>query len=116
MIQLLDEIVVDAGQLPALRQLLAERYLPGAQARGMVLTAEWISPPVVVPGEPNTLWLLWQLPDLASWWSMRAQAGVDPTVAALWREVDGLCRTRRRHALVPADQPLPYPVEDEHAA
>ena len=70
MIQLLDEISLDASQLPALRHLLAERYLPGAKARGMLLAAEWISPPVAVPGEPNTLWLLWRLPDLAGWWKI----------------------------------------------
>jgi len=114
MIQLLDEIVADAEQLPALRRLFAERYVPGATARGMVLTGEWVSPPVAVPGEPNTLWLQWQLADLASWWGMRAQAGFDPTIAALWREVDALCRSRQRHALMPADRPLPRPVEDEH--
>jgi hypothetical protein len=115
-LRLLDEIVADVEQLPALRQLLAERYLPGAADRGMVLAGAWVSPPVAVPGEPHTLWLQWELADLASWWRMRAQAGSDPAVAALWREVDALCRSRRRHALMPADQPLPHPAEDGHGA
>ena len=114
MIRLLDEIVADAEQLPALRQLLAEHYLPGAKARGMALAGIWVSPPVTVPGELRTLWLQWELADLASWWRMRAQAGFDPAIAALWREVDALCRSRRRHALMPADQPCPRSVEDEH--
>lgn len=116
MIRLLDEIVVDAAQLPALRRLLAERYLPGAATRGMTLGAEWVSPPLALHDAPNTLWLLWQLADTGAWWSMRAQAALDPTVSALWQQVDGLCLSRRRHTLGDANAALSQPLEARHAA
>lgn len=110
-IHLLDEFVVEPAQLPALRALLTERYLPGARERGLALAGEWVSPPVAIPGEPNTLWLLWRLPDVAGWWQMRFQAGADPAVAALWAELAPLCRARRRHTLVAADRALPSIAE-----
>jgi len=116
MIRLLDEIEVEAAQLPALRRLLADHYRPGAATRGMRLEAEWVSPPLALQDASNTLWLLWQLADLGAWWSMRAQAAVDPAVAALWQQVDGLCRTRRRHTLGEADAALSLPREAPHAA
>lgn len=103
MMQLLDEIDVAPDHLPALRELLRARYLPAAQARGMRLAGEWLSPPVTVPDQPHTVWLAWQLPDIGAWWQMRQQAAADPAVAALWREVDALCVRRARHVQVPAD-------------
>lgn len=106
MIRLLDELVVDAEQLAPLRELLAAAYFPGAQARGMQLAAQWVSPPLALADAPNTLWLLWQLPDLGAWWAMRAQAARDPAVTALWQQVDALCQSRRRHVLAEADAPL----------
>lgn len=114
MIRLLDELVVDPARLAELRELLATAYVPGAQARGMQLAAQWLSPPVALPDAPNTLWLLWQLPDLGAWWAMRAQAAMDPSVTALWQQVDALCQSRRRHVLAEAVAPLAE--ELRHAA
>lgn len=105
MIQLLDEITVAPEALPALRALLQARYLPAAQARGMALAGEWVSPPVTVADQPHTLWLNWQLADVGNWWAMRQQAAFDPAVAALWRDVDALCLRRARHVQTPADAP-----------
>lgn len=114
MIQLLDEIVVDADALPALRALLHERYLPGARARNMQLTGEWVSPPVTVAGEPHILWLSWQLPDIGAWWAMRQQA-MAPHVEALWKEVDAVCLRRVRHVQIPAGD-TPVTVLEAHNA
>lgn len=115
MIQLLDEIVVAADSLPIVRALLHERYLPGAQARKMQLAGEWVSPPVAVTDEPNTLWLAWQLPDVGAWWDMRQQASFDPSVETLWKDVDALCLRRTRHVQIPADIALTTVVEAPHA-
>lgn len=115
MIQLLDEIVVAPEALAALRELLRERYMPAAQARQMRLAGEWVSPPVTVPDQPHTMWLMWQLPDVGSWWRMRQQAGIDPAVAALWREVDALCLRRARHVQIPAGTAPATMAEAHHA-
>ncbi|MFC3106616.1 hypothetical protein ACFQAT_16050 [Undibacterium arcticum] len=115
MIQLLDEIVVAADSLPTLRALLHERYLPGAQTRNMQLAGEWVSPPVTVAGEPHTLWLTWQLPDIGAWWAMRQQASLDPVVEALWKDVDALCLRRARHVQIPASNAPATVMEPPHA-
>lgn len=113
MIHVLDEIVVDARHLPAVLALLQERHPPGSAARGLTLLNRWVSPPVAVPDEPNTLWLLWQLPGVLAYYGMRGATG--PDVIEFWSAVDGLCLTRRRHVLASADQPLPEPMERPNA-
>jgi len=115
MIQLLDEIVVEADSLPIVRALLHERYLPGAQARKMQLAGEWVSPPVTVAGIPHTLWLTWQLPDVGAWWAMRQQVSFDPALGALWKEVDALCIRRTRHVQTLASIAPATIVEASHA-
>ncbi|MGH8808074.1 MAG: hypothetical protein ACREX0_09370 [Noviherbaspirillum sp.] len=103
-----------AERLPAVLALLHERYLPGIGARGLTLLNRWVSPPVAIDGEPNTLWLLWQLPSVRAYYGMRSSAGAE--VLEFWSAVDGLCRQRRRHVLAGADQPLPQAMECDHAA
>lgn len=115
MIGILDQIEVQADRLAALQQLIDASYAPGAFARGMTLAARWISPPVAVPGTPNTLWVLWQVPDIGAWWNMRSRAGFDPALPAYWAEVDRLCSRRDRHYLVDGQPlvqlPLPTPPD-----
>ncbi|MFM0502772.1 hypothetical protein [Paraburkholderia caffeinilytica] len=109
MIHVLDEIVVSAKDLPAVLDLLQERYLGTSSARALTLLNRWVSPPIAIPGEPNTLWLLWQLPGVLAYYGMRAATG--PEVIEFWSAVDQLAHRRRRHVLTGADQPLPEPME-----
>jgi hypothetical protein len=114
MIQILDEILLDPEQIPVLLALLDQRYLPQAAPRGLTLLQRWVSPPVVVPGELNSLWLLWQVADVWSYYGMRSAAGAE--VPAFWNAVDGLCQRRRRHVLGSADLPLARPEVQDHVA
>jgi len=114
MIQILDEILLDPEQIPALLALLDQRYLPQATRRGLSLLQRWVSPPVAVPGEPNSLWLLWQVSDVWGYYAMRGGAGAE--VAEFWAAVDELCQERRRHVLGDAEQPLPKPEEQTNVA
>ncbi|OAJ57393.1 hypothetical protein A6V36_31740 [Paraburkholderia ginsengiterrae] len=109
MIHVLDEILVNAEHLPAVLTLLQERNLGDSSARGLALLNRWVSPPVAIPGESNTLWLLWQLPDVFAYYGMRAAAGLE--VIEFWSAVDQLAHRRRRHVLTDAEQPLPEPLE-----
>ena len=115
MIQLLDEIVVAPNSLPIVRALLHERYLPGALARKMQLTGEWVSPPVTVAGEPHTLWVAWKLPDIGAWWAMRQQVSFDPAVETFWKDVDALCLRRTRHVQTSASIAPATVAEASHA-
>lgn len=100
MIGILDQFEVQPGGLPALQDLIDERYLPAAQARGMTQKFLSVSPPVALIGTPNTVWVLWEVPDVGAWWNMRFQSGADPSVAEFWSAVDSLCDKRDRHYLV----------------
>jgi len=114
MIHLLDEIVLPAERIGQVLALLETDYLPGAQRRGLTLIQRWVSPPVAIAGQPNSLWLLWQLPDAGSYYHMRGSAGAE--VVEFWSAVDGICNSRRRQVLTAADQPLPQAPEADHAS
>lgn len=114
MIHLLDEIVVTPERVPAVLDLLQTQYLAGSRARGLTLLQRWVSPPVALVDAPNTLWLLWQVPDAPAYYAMRAAA--DASVVAFWSAVDQLCERRRRHVMADAALPLPTPTEHAHAA
>ena len=109
MITILDEICVPAAELSSTVQLLESHYLPAAEGRGLTLSAQWVSPPVVRPGQPNTLWLQWQVADEMSYYGMRA--GQTEDVAAFWVQVDAIADARRRHVMVSADTVLPNKLE-----
>jgi hypothetical protein len=104
MIHVLDEIVVNAEHVPAVLTLLQEHHLSN----------RWVSPPVAIPDERNTLWLLWQLPGVLAYYGMRAAAGLE--VIEFWSAVDQLAHRRRRHVLTGADHPLPEPMGCPDAA
>ena len=114
LIHVLDEIVLEPEHIPAVLVLLNERYLPGCEPRGLTLLNRWVSPPVAVPDEPNTLWLLWQVPGVYAYYSMRSTAGAE--VLEFWSAVDELSHCRRRHVMDGADAPLTQQTEHEHAA
>jgi hypothetical protein len=112
MIQILDEILLDAEHLPTVLTLLDQRYLPNASSRGLTLLQRWVSPPVAVPGERNRLWLLWQVPDVWGYYGMRLGAGAE--VPEFWATVDTLSEHRQRHVLGDAEQPLARPEGLQH--
>ena len=107
----MDEIRVPAGELSSTVQLLENHYLLAAEARGLTLVAKWVSPPVVLQDQPNTLWLQWQVADTLSYYAMRA--GQTEDVAAFWAQVNAIADVRRRHVMVSADTVLPDKLEDK---
>ena len=110
MIHVLDEIVLRPERISEVLTLLEERYLPSAGGRGLTLQQRWLSPPVSVPGVTSTLWLLWQLPDAATYYRMRGTIGMQ--AIEFWAAVGELCESRRRHVMTAADQTLPAPLEE----
>jgi hypothetical protein len=86
--------------------MLLRRYLPGARARGMSLLSEWVAPGVKPDVRAGEWILLWGVADVAAWWSMRAQAGIDPRVESFWRDADASLEHRTRRMLAPrSDEP-----------
>lgn len=110
-VHILDEIVLQADDIDSVLELLESHYLPGLPARHtLTLAQRWVSPPVRLVGQPNTLWLLWTVSDVYGYYTMRGTAG--PEVHAFWAAVDKLCLQRRRHVMGEASEPLPQTLED----
>lgn len=110
-IHILDEIVLPPGAIAEVLQLLEDEYLPGLPARQTLsLQQRWVSPPVQLEGQNNTLWLLWEVSDAYGYYTMRGTAGEG--VMRFWAGVDRLCQHRHRHVMGDATQPLPQPLED----
>ena len=110
MITILDEVQCCAGDLPDLLQRFEQDYLPAALERGLILSGQWVSPPVALQDKPNTLWWQWQIADAASYYGMRA--GQTQAVADFWATVDEVALERHRHVMVPAGESLPQPLEE----
>lgn len=109
MTKIMDEIVLQPRAIKKVLQLFGDEYSPGAERRGLKLLSQWLSPPVELSDSPNTLWLLWELPDDPwAFWGMRTAQG--PEVVAFWAAVDGLSLSRKRHVVVDAESPLVAPI------
>ena len=95
---ILDRVRVRAERLDEYRTGLRDRYLPGARERGLCLVGCWADP-AHGSDQGRDLFVLWKLPDLASFWNMRGAAAADPRVAAWWQESDALVIDRERRLL-----------------
>jgi len=114
MIHILDEILLEPEHIPDVLRELEQVYLSRSAERGLTLLQRWISPPVAIPGQPNRLWLLWQVPDVWGYYGMRASAG--PEVSAFWTAVEGVSLQRQPHVLGDACQFAPGAEASEHVA
>ena len=102
-------VVVDRVVLPAPGATgwlddLRDRYEPEVVARGGApAEVRWTA-----GDHPGTVTVVcqWHLPDLATFWAVRAAAG-DPAVVAWWAATDALALRRERRVLAPHPVPVP---------
>ena len=107
MFYFLDELTVHPGKLQSFLAGYKERYIPGAQARGLTLVGTWVTPPVEVAGEPCTVVAMWSIPSEQAFWTQKHTARNDPAVAAWWREAEAdLSRRERRYLNAASFSPL----------
>jgi hypothetical protein len=99
---MIDEIDLLPDSVDPLLIAFRERYLPGAQKRGMELVHTLVTPPESPPDSEVTLLLFWKLAGVGGFWQMRS-ANASPEIAAWWRECDALCVRRKRRYAVEAD-------------
>lgn len=111
MISILDEIQLPADALTDVLQLVNADYLDAALERGLSPAGQWVSPPVVIADQPNTLWLQWQVSDVMSYYGSRAMQ--TEAVTAFWEKVDAIAIARRRHVRVAANTDLPASLASE---
>jgi hypothetical protein len=97
-IAIVDEFELKGSHVRAFIARYRLEYVPNAQARGMMLTAQTIAPPIVLDngGGNNIVTFRWQVPDLPGWWRQRLTAAGDPAVAAWWADIAPLIMRRTR--------------------
>ncbi|MFI1384492.1 NIPSNAP family protein [Embleya sp. NPDC020886] len=101
-VDILDQVTLTNDQVAWWLRQFHDRYLPGAQRRGMRLERVWRSP---AGREATTVHILWVLPGIRAFYAMRGAAAADPDVAAFWAATDGYALHRQRRALQPAMPP-----------
>lgn len=82
--RLVDQIVVKPGQGRAFLRDYMEAYVPGALARGLQLEQRWVSPPLWLDDQSNTLVFVWSLRGAQDFWPISIQARLDPAVQDWW--------------------------------
>ncbi|MEV0599959.1 hypothetical protein AB0I82_11775 [Streptomyces sp. NPDC050315] len=97
-VQVLDLVVLPAGEVePWLRRWRAD-YLPGALGRGMVaerLWRTWTGPDTVA------VRVLWSLTDSGAFFVARAVSAGDQRVTEFWARTDEIALDRDRQVLEP---------------
>ena len=96
-LHLVDRLIAKPGRAQELLRAYRERYVPGAQARGLRLERTLLSPPLWLVDQSNTLEFVWTMDGAASFWAVTLQARPDPTVQDWWREVQDLVESRERY-------------------
>ncbi|MET7299783.1 NIPSNAP family protein [Embleya sp. NPDC005575] len=104
-VNILDQVTLTNDQVALWLGQFHDRYLPGAQRRGMRLERVWRSP---AGRGTTTVHILWVLPGIRAFYAMRGAAAADPDVAAFWAATDRYASARQRRALQPA---MPGPVD-----
>lgn len=103
-IHVIDDIVARPGQGKALYDAYMNRYVPGAEARGMVLAHRLVEPAMWLPAGTNRLIFIWKQADLGAVWGAKQRARLDPDVDQWWQEeAPLLIETRQRHTLAEAE-------------
>ncbi|AXQ28327.1 hypothetical protein D0B54_06355 [Solimonas sp. K1W22B-7] len=103
---LVDRLIARPGRARELLRAYRERYVPGAQARGLRLERTLLSPPLWLEEQSNTLEFVWAMDGAAGFWAMTLQARPDPAMQGWWREAQELIESRERY-LCAAVEELP---------
>lgn len=93
---LIDELVSRPGEGEALLEAYRRLIAVPAEQRGMWLSRTLVEPCLWGKTSPNRLIFMWSLPDAAAAWRQKSTNRHDPTIAAAWREIDGMAAERKR--------------------
>jgi hypothetical protein len=102
-IYILDEMTAKPGQAEALLAAYMADYVPAARERGMTLIHRWVTPPLWLKAQSNTLHVIWTVQGAKSWWRMSFIGRRDPAVAGWWENAAPMIESRRRCFLADAD-------------
>jgi hypothetical protein len=94
-IYILDEVTVKPGRAEEFLAAYMEKYAPKARARGMTLVHRWMTPPLWLKEQSNTLYIIWTVQGAKAWWQMSFLGRRDPAVFGWWEEAEAMIVTRR---------------------
>jgi hypothetical protein len=95
-IYILDQVTPKPGQAQKFLEAYMEKYAPAARARGMTLVHRWVTPPLWLKEQSNTLFIIWTVQGAKSWWQMSFLGRRDPAVAGWWEEAEAMIEKRHR--------------------
>jgi hypothetical protein len=95
-IYILDEVTPKAGRGEAFLAAYMTQYAPKARERGMTLVHSWVTPPLWLKEQSNTLYIIWSVQGARSWGQMSFVGRRDPAVAGWWEEAEAMIEHRRR--------------------
>lgn len=94
---IVDDVTAKPGAGEAFLRAYLERYVPGAQAQGLVLRHRLVAPPVWLPDQPNRLLFIWTAQGAAGVWASKFAGRSDPLLAEWWeKEAAALIESRIR--------------------
>ena len=94
-IYVVDQITPKPGQGEAFLKAYMEKYAPGARER-MTHEFTWVSPPMWLKEQSNTLYIIWSVKGAGQWWGMSQQSRRIDAVTSWWAEVDSMVVSRDR--------------------
>ncbi len=92
-VTVVDRVLLPAGDASSWLERLRGEYATGAQRRGMRLSDTcwcYVGPDAI------EVTVRWELPDVASFWSMRFAARNDRSLATWWAATDAVALERHR--------------------
>jgi hypothetical protein len=92
-VAIFDRVTLPADEASQWVERLHRDYEPGAERRGMRLRGTWSSR---VGADTVEVCVVWELPDVAAFWAMRAAVLTDATVFEWWDATDAIALDRER--------------------
>jgi hypothetical protein len=93
---IVDRITPKPGQAKAFLDIYMARYAPAARERGMTLVHRWVSPPMWLDEQSNTLTIVWTVQGAPAWWNMSFHGRRDPAVSGFWESIEPMIVSRHR--------------------
>lgn len=100
----INEVVAARGKGKAFLEAYTDRYVLGAEARGMKLVHRLVEPAMWLPEGTNRLVFIWTMAGPWVVWGAKQRARLDRDVDRWWQEdASALIETRQRFTLAEAD-------------
>jgi hypothetical protein len=95
-IYIVDQVTTKPGKAQEFLDIYMADYAPGARERGMTLVHRWVSPPMWLKEQSNTLHIIWSVQGAKAWWAMSHGSRRITAVKEFWENIKPLIESRHR--------------------